>query len=119
MLWTLEGGKDNDTILGSQGAEIPRGGGGDDLIDGNRGDDRAFMGGGEDTFVWDPGDGSDTIEGQGGKDTMLFNGANVAETVHVSANGHRLLFLREPATIRMDTDGVELVVFKALGGATS
>ena len=27
-------------------------------------------------FVWDPGDGSDTVEGQDGTDTMLFNGAN-------------------------------------------
>ena len=37
------------------------------------------MGAGDDTFVWDPGDGSDTIEGEAGADTMRFNGANVAE----------------------------------------
>ena len=48
---------------------------------------------------------------------MLFNGANVPETVEISANGRRLLFLRQPAAIRMDTDGVERVVFNALGGA--
>jgi Ca2+-binding RTX toxin-like protein len=36
-----------------------------------------FGGPGDDTFVWNPGDGSDTIEGQSGQDTLLFNGANV------------------------------------------
>ena len=38
------------------------------------------MGAGDDTFVWNPGDDNDTLEGQGGFDTMLFNGANVAES---------------------------------------
>ena len=55
----------------------------------------ALMGAGDDTFVWDPGDGSDTIEGQDGADTMLFNGANGAEKVDLSANGNRLKFFRD------------------------
>ena len=37
--------------------------------------------------MWDPGDGSDTIEGQSGKDTLGFNGSNVNENIDVSANG--------------------------------
>ena len=114
---TIDGAQGDDTLAGGSGAETIRGGPGDDLIDGNRGNDLAFMGAGEDTFVWDPGDGSDTIEGQGGEDTMLFNGANAAETVDLSANGHRLLFFRDPVGITMDTDGVERIVFTALGGA--
>ena len=53
---------------------------GDDRADGNRGDDTALMGFGDDTFVWDPGDGSDRVEGQfGDEDAMLFNGAGAAE----------------------------------------
>ena len=75
------------------------------------------MGAGDDTFQWDPGDGSDTIEGQDGNDTMLFNGANIAEKVDLSANGNRLRFTRDVASIVMDTDGVERVDFIALGGA--
>jgi hypothetical protein len=71
---------------------------------------------GDETFVWDPGDGSDTVEGQDGSDTMLFNGANVAEHIDLSANGHRLRFFRDVAGITMDTAGVERVDFKALGG---
>ena len=65
----------------------------------------------------DPGDGSDTVEGQDGTDTMLFNGANAAEQVDLSANGNRLKFLRTQGNVTMDTAGVELVDFNALGGA--
>jgi Ca2+-binding RTX toxin-like protein len=32
---------------------------------------------GNDTFVWNPGDGNDSIEGQAGVDNLLFNGANI------------------------------------------
>ena len=75
------------------------------------------MGSGDDTFVWDPGDGSDVVEGQDGNDTMVFNGAAAAEQVDVSANGSRLRFFRNPGNITMDTAGVETVDFNALGGA--
>src|SRR4029078_11228359 len=74
-------------------------------------------GNGHDTFVWDPGDGSDNVEGQKGTDTMLFNGANIAEQVALTASGNRLRFHRDIANITMDTDGVERVDFNALGGA--
>jgi Ca2+-binding RTX toxin-like protein len=114
---TLDGGAGDDTIAGARGVETAFGGDGNDSIDGNGGNDAAFLGAGDDTFVWDPGDGSDTIEGQDGADTMLFNGANVAEKIELSANGNRLRFTRDVAGITMDTDGVELVDFNALGGA--
>jgi len=114
---TLDGGAGDETIAGSQGADLLLGGDGNDTIDGNAGADRALMGAGDDTFVWDPGDGSDTIEGEAGADTMRFNGANVAEQVELSANGNRLRFFRTQANITMDTAGVERVDFNALGGA--
>jgi Ca2+-binding RTX toxin-like protein len=113
---TLIGGNGNDTLAGGSGAEKLLGGNGNDSIDGNRGNDAAFMGNGNDTFVWDPGDGSDTIEGQNGEDTMVFNGAAVAERVDLTANGNRLKFFRDVANITMDTAGVERVDFNALGG---
>ena len=55
------------------------------------------MGAGDDAFQWDPGDGNDTIEGQDGTDTMLFQGAGADENVDISANGGRVLFFRNPA----------------------
>ena len=64
----------------------------------------AYLGSGDDTFVWDPGDGSDIVEGQAGRDTMLFNGAAAAEHVDLSANGRRLRFFRDVGNITMDTN---------------
>ena len=58
-------------------------------MDGQQGDDVALLGAGDDVFQWDPGDGSDTVEGEAGPDRMLFNGAGVGETMDVSANGGR------------------------------
>ena len=114
---TIDGGAGNDRIAGGKGSETLLGGDGNDSIDGNGGNDLALLGAGDDAFVWDPGDGSDTVEGQADADTMLFNGANVAERVALLANGNRLRFLRDPGAVTMDTAGVERVDFNALGGA--
>jgi Ca2+-binding RTX toxin-like protein len=115
--FTVDGGVGNDQIIGSAGADRLVGGDGDDLITGGRGDDTAFMGAGNDTFVWNPGDGSDIVEGQGGFDTMVFNGANINEKFDLSANGSRLRFTRDVGTITMDVAGVEQVNLTTLGGA--
>ena len=76
------------------------------------------MGNGGDTFVWDPGDGSDTVEGQNGVDTMVFNGASIDEKFDLTANGNRLKLVRDIGTITMDTDGVERVDVNALAAPT-
>ena len=84
---------------------------------GGRGNDVALLGAGNDTFIWDPGDGSDMVEGQDGTDTLLFNGANAAENIDISANGGRARFFRDVANVTMDLDDVESIEFNALGGA--
>ena len=117
MKLVLDGGAGDDTILGSQGADVIRGGDGDDFVFGDNGNDVAFLGAGDDVFQWDPGDGNDTIEGEDGTDTMLFFGANVAENIDIVANGGRVLFNRNIASVTMDLDGVENIEFRALGGA--
>jgi Ca2+-binding RTX toxin-like protein len=48
---------------------------------------------------------------------MLFNGANVAENITISANGERALFFRNIANVTMDLNDVERIEFNALGGA--
>ena len=114
---TVDGGAGNDRIGGSDGDDILLGGDGNDRIDGQNGDDVAFLGAGNDTFQWDPGDDNDVIEGQAGTDRLLFNGANAAEDVEISANGGRVLFFRNVANVLMDLNDLEEVAFNALGGA--
>jgi Ca2+-binding RTX toxin-like protein len=105
-----------DTVRGGRGPDILLGGLGDDVIDGNQGDDSGFLGDGADRFVWDPGDGSDIVEGQAGADTLAFNGAPGAEEFAVSANGGRVLFTRNVANILLDLDDVERIDTAALAG---
>ncbi len=104
---TLSGGLGVDKLIGSAG---------NDVFIGGDGNDTALMGAGDDTFIWNPGDDNDIVEGQAGVDTMLFNGANVAENVDISANGGRVLFARNIANVTMDSDNVEHITFNALGG---
>jgi Ca2+-binding RTX toxin-like protein len=113
---TIDGGAGDDTLLGSQGDDTFRGGDGDDFIFGDNGNDRAEMGAGDDVFQWNPGDGNDTLEGQDGSDTMLFFGANIAENVDITANGGRVTFFRNIASVTMDLNDVEGIEFRALGG---
>lgn len=104
---TLNGGIANDTLTGGEG---------NDLIIGAQGTDTEFGGAGDDTSLWNPGDGNDIFEGEDGQDTLLFNGANIAERVVVSANGSRLSFTRDIANIVMDCDDTEKILFTAKGG---
>ena len=114
---TVDGGSGGDTILGSNGEDVLLGGGDNDVVDGQQGDDVAFLGGGDDTFQWDPGDGSDVVEGQADADTMLFNGSNGNEIFEAAANGQRVLFTRNLGNIVMDLDDVETVDLNAVGGS--
>ncbi len=113
---TVDGGSGNDNLNGGDGAELFLGRSGHDAVDGNRGDDTGVLGSGRDSFRWDPGDGSDDVEGQSGTDTLDFNGAAVNENMSLSAEGERSVFLRDVGNIRMDMDGVERLDLTALGG---
>lgn len=108
MKLTLQGGLGNDTIIGSEGADIASGNDGSDLL---------LLGEGNDRAVWSPGDDNDIIEGQGGTDTLLFNGANVSEIIDIAANGGRVLLARNIAAVTLDLDGVEQVQLDMLGGS--
>jgi len=108
MLLAINSGAGNDVITGSAG---------DDVINGGTGNDTAFMGAGNDTFVWNPGDASDIVEGQAGSDTMVFNGAIIAEEMDISANGDRSRMTRNVGGVTMDMDGVETIDVVARAGA--
>jgi Ca2+-binding RTX toxin-like protein len=105
---TINGGDGNDFITGSAG---------NDTVIGGRGNDTALLGAGNDTFVWNPGEGSDIVEGQGGIDTLQFNDANVTENVTISANGNRARLFRDVGNVTMDLGGIEHINVAAQGGA--
>ena len=70
----VDGGGGNDTINGSQLADVLDGGAGNDRIigDDNQQDTFDVMrgGAGDDTLVWNPGDDDDINEGGAGDDTV-------------------------------------------------
>lgn len=113
---TFDGGAGDDDIRGSGGDDVMLGGDGDDAVTGARGNDTAFLGAGDDLFFWDPGEGSDIVEGGAGRDAMIFRGAAANETIDITANGERVTFFRDAGNITMDLNEVENISFFAFGG---
>ena len=105
---TLNGGDGDDRIIGSAG---------NDVVNGGRGSDVALLGAGNDVFVWNPGDGSDVVEGQSGVDTLQFNGANINESFDISANGSRVRLTRDIGVVTMDLNSIETINVATQGGA--
>jgi Ca2+-binding RTX toxin-like protein len=96
---TVEGGGGNDTINGSQLADVLDGGAGNDRIIGDDNPQDTFDvmrgQGGDDTLVWNPGDDDDTNEGGAGDDTSEVNGGGKEQfEVKPSATPGRVLFER-------------------------
>jgi Ca2+-binding RTX toxin-like protein len=91
-------------------------------VDGGTGDDSILGSQAPDTFIWNPGDGSDTVEGQAGRDTLQFKGSDVAENFDLSASGNRVRFLRtveNAGDVTIDLNGIEQVDLSARGGTDS
>lgn len=104
-------------FIGGAGADTIISGSGNDFVDGNQGNDVALLGAGNDTYQWDPGDGSDTVDGQAGFDTLHFNGSNIGERIEIVGNGSLAELTRNVANIAMHLNNVERIEFNALGGA--
>ncbi len=113
----IDGGDGADTIMGGGVGDIIHGGAGNDLIVGGRGNDSLFGDGGVDTFVWNPGDASDVMDGGTGADQLVFNGANINEQITMSSVGGVFHLTRDVANITMDTKSVEHLNLTTLGGA--
>ncbi len=128
---SIYGGNGNDTIIGGAGADHEYGEAGNDLFGdpttaGNgtaddAGADFMFGGDGIDQFVWEPGDGSDVVQGgDDGADILRFFGSDAtadAITVTGGAAGTHLNTTLGAATV--DTHGVEQVfVTGRTGGDT-
>ena len=85
------------------------------VIRGGPGADLLLGGAGPDTFLWNPGDQSDTLDGGPGADTLQFTGANINETYTVSATANGFQLTRDVAAVTMDVRNVEALNLSTLG----
>jgi Ca2+-binding RTX toxin-like protein len=89
------GGDGDETLNGSNVAAGDRiyGGGGTDILQGSEGNDYLEGGSGNDTYVWNTGDGYDTIRDSDGAGQFVINGVTVpagfqlAEGLYISNDG--------------------------------
>jgi Ca2+-binding RTX toxin-like protein len=113
---TVNGAAGNDTLTGSAGTDTLIGGSGNDTVTGGFAVDVEKGGTGNDTFVWNPGDRDDVVDGEAGTDSVAFNGSNIGENLDVSANGTRVRVFRNIANVSLDVGGVERIAFDPRGG---
>lgn len=113
----LDGGAGDDVLSDRAGKNRLIGGAGNDQLTGGVGVDQFIGGADNDTIIWNPGDGSDVVEGDEGEDTLVFNNSNAAEITDISADGLRLRLARNIGSVVMDCSAIEHVVVHTLGGA--
>jgi Ca2+-binding RTX toxin-like protein len=113
----LFGQDGNDTLLGKGGFDLLFGGIETDTITGGDADDQAFGQSGDDRMIWNPGDDTDLNEGGEGTDTVEVNGGGGAEQFTTTANGARVRFDRlNPAPFAIDIGTSEKLALNANGG---
>ncbi len=126
----IYGGRGNDVLIGAGGADTIYGEEGNDIfgnpsvaangVADDGGNDRFFGGPGSDTFVWEPGDGSDTIEGGSEEaDVLIFFGGAGDEVFNVFANltnPARSVLFRNTGSITMDMAGIDQINVHGQGG---
>jgi Ca2+-binding RTX toxin-like protein len=116
----LFGQAGNDTHLGRGGNDLLFGGSDNDTLTGGDADDQVFGQSGSDRIIWNPGDDTDLNEGGDGSDTVEVNGGNGAEQFTATANGTRVRFDRiTPAPFAIDIGTSEKLTVNANGGDDS
>jgi Ca2+-binding RTX toxin-like protein len=88
-------------------------------VNGGAGTDTALLGAGNDRFQWNPGEGSDVIDGGRGHDTHEFNGSAGNERMALAVDGDKVLLTRDLGNIVMTQDNFERVEIAARGGSDS
>ncbi|HKP24945.1 MAG TPA: hypothetical protein VJV39_13855 [Dongiaceae bacterium] len=111
----LLGGNGNDALAGGAGDDELFGNNGDDTVTGGTGNDIAGLGAGNDLFIWNVGDGNDTVDGGIDFDTLRLLGSIAGDAVAISANGSQTV-LTAPggATLNLNAEHIDI---RALAGA--
>jgi Ca2+-binding RTX toxin-like protein len=91
---TLHGGAGNDSLTAGGGIDTLYGGGGNDTLYAGSGADSLFGGSGDDTLFGETGDdtlaggiGNDELHGGGGSDLFIFQEGDGIDTIHGGAGG--------------------------------
>ena len=114
----IAGNEGNDILAGLDGDDGISGGPGNNVIIGGRGND-SLVGGDSDIFIWNNGDGTDFVDGSGGTDVQVVNGApDAADAFRVDADlGANAVFQRTGAGAFVITmNNVETLDVRGLGG---
>jgi Ca2+-binding RTX toxin-like protein len=114
----LNGTSRNDVMSGGAGVDTLNGAAGNDRILGNQGTDTFLGGDGNDEMIWNPGDGNDVMDGEGGGgDDTVFNGGDNSEVFTAAPTGGRVLFERITGPIELDVGPTtERLVLNGNGG---
>jgi hypothetical protein len=116
MRLTLDAGEGGGVLLGGPGDDLLIGGDDFDDVAGRGGNDIAYMGGDFDRYTWNPGDGSDEVDGGPSRDSMFFRGNDAAEAFAVAARGRDVRFTRDVGGIVMELEDLEEIDTLAGGG---
>ena len=115
---SVDGGTGTDAIIGSDAVDTISGGAGNDTITGGGGSDVLNGGDNDDLFIWNNGDASDTVEGDGGTDRQEVNLDIADDNVTVSEAGTRLAVARTTAgPFTLDIGTVEELELNTAAGA--
>lgn len=89
----IEGGEGNDFLLGNEGNDQISGNFGNDTIEGGIGNDTLFGGSGDDVFIYNIGDGNDTLrhERGSGSDVVRFGTGIQVSHVQLTIDGLNLI----------------------------
>ena len=91
---TLSGGNGNDVLLGGEGNDWLHGDDGDDTLEGGTGNDTLYGGNGSDTYIFNKGDGRDTISDYGNKadtDTLRLGSLKLSDMEFYRSGGDLVL----------------------------
>ena len=94
---TVNSGSGHDIINAGDGTDTVDAGLGDDTITGSTGDDYLKGGLGNDTYIFNIGDGKDTVTDIGGTDTLRFGDGVTSDDIVFKQDGYNLI-----ATIKED-----------------
>ncbi|NQY38219.1 MAG: hypothetical protein HRT37_25430, partial [Alteromonadaceae bacterium] len=109
----LSGGSGNDTLLGEAGDDVLIGGSGNDSLDGGIGNDTLEGNAGNDIYLFNLGDGQDTVFDSSGIDKIVFGEGITAENCRITHDNTQSHWIVELLDDNGDLTGDKITVENA------